>query len=119
MNDLEEGKAPLLNGTQLPDKTIGFKKLPFNTSYVSEAMQRYKPSKYHSFETIQLVSEELRTRPGGFRSNGMPGKMADQTLLRLVKRRFKHMGRAPKLAICITMYNEDVKEFKETIAGVI
>jgi len=44
----------------------------FNTSYITELQteEKWKPPKYHSFETMQLVHTDLRSYPAGFGRNG-------------------------------------------------
>ena len=57
--------------------------------------------------------------PCGFRKDGKPRKIKNSCLIA----RLKHLSHLkedrPKLAVCITMYNEKVKEFKDTLEGVL
>ena len=61
-----------------------------------------------------------KVRGAGFREDGKPRhiKMTN-CLLSDIRRRTKQRGRSPAMAICITMYNEDEKELKATLKGII
>jgi hypothetical protein len=58
-------------------------------------------------------------RPCGFRSNGKYRQIKNSCLLSLVKSRCEEKKIKPKMAVCITMYNEDIEELQTTIKGVI
>lgn len=57
--------------------------------------------------------------PCGFRKDGKPRKISNLCLISRIKNLCFLKEERPKLAVCITMYNEDVKEFKDTLEGVL
>ena len=57
--------------------------------------------------------------PCGFRKDGRPRKIKNQCLISRLKNLCIVKKERPKLSVCITMYNEDVKEFKDTLEGVL
>lgn len=61
----------------------------------------------------------FKIRPCGFRKNGKMRKFKNSTLIAKVKTKCRLRGRNPRLAVCITMYNEDEEELKTTLSGVI
>ena len=82
----------------------------------------WKPPRYHSYETMMLhVKENVlkKARPAGFRSSGKPRKIKTTCLISRVKNKCRMKNMNPKLAVCITMYNEDEDELKRTLSGVI
>jgi hypothetical protein len=46
-------------------------------------------------------------------------KIKNTCLIAKVKTRCRLRGKNPKLAVCITMYNEDEQELKNTLTGVL
>jgi len=54
-------------------------------------------------------------RPCGFKKDGNYRKIKDSCLLARMRNLCILGDRRPKLAVCITMYNEAVDEFKTTI----
>ena len=63
--------------------------------------------------------EENILVPCGFRKDGKPRKIKNSCLISRIKHLCHLKDERPKLAVCITMYNEDVKEFKDTLEGVL
>jgi hypothetical protein len=61
----------------------------------------------------------VKIRPCGFRSSGKMRKIKNTCLISKVKTRCRIRGKNPKVAVCITMYNEDEGELKTTLKGVI
>jgi len=61
----------------------------------------------------------VKIRPCVFRSIGKMRKIKNTCLLSKIKTRCRIKGKNPKLAVCITMYNEDEAELKTTLTGVI
>jgi len=61
-----------------------------------------------------------KVRGAGFREDGKPRhiKMTNCHLSD-IRRRCKQRGRPPAIAICITMYNEDEKELRTTLKGIV
>jgi len=55
----------------------------------------------------------------GFLTNGNRRLIKEDCLLSTVKAECKEYGERPKLAVCITMFNENEAEFKTTIAGLL
>ena len=83
-------------------------------------MEDWKPPALHSYDTIQLITnEEGEVLPVGFGHNGMTRRIKRDSLLSQMKTRCQTLGVPPKMAVCITMYNEDVSELKQTLSGAI
>lgn len=57
--------------------------------------------------------------PCGFSKDGKARKIKNACLISRIKYLCHLKNERPKLAVCITMYNEDVKEFKDTLEGVL
>lgn len=70
---------------------------------------------------MALADSQLncKIRPCGFRSSGKMRKIKNTCLLSKIKTKCRLRGRNPKLAVCITMYNENEQELKNTLTGVI
>lgn len=87
---------------------------------LSKAAQ-WKPAKFVSFETIALTSTKLNpsVRPAGFRKNGVNRQIKSTCMLGRMKKLSMLRNKFPKMAVCITMYNEDESELKTTISGVL
>ena len=85
------------------------------------AKTRWKPAKYVSFETLGLTSTALNptVRPCGFKTDGKNRMVKNTCLLARMKKLHMLRKSTPKLAVCITMYNEDESELKTTISGVL
>ena len=81
----------------------------------------WKPAKFISFETMGLTSTKLNptVRPCGFRTNGRDRMIKSTCLLARIKKVNMLKKTNPKLAVCITMYNENEAELKMTISGVL
>jgi hypothetical protein len=81
----------------------------------------WKPAKFVSFETMGLTSTKLNptVRPCGFRTNGRDRMIKSTCLLARIKKVNMLKKTNPKLAVCITMYNENESELKMTISGVL
>jgi Chitin synthase len=61
-------------------------------------------------------------RPCGFQKNGQSRAIKSTCLIARMKKLTtlnKKEKKNPALAVCITMYNENEKELKETISGVL
>jgi hypothetical protein len=58
-------------------------------------------------------------RPCGFRKDGTVRKMKDSCLMSRMRQLGMKKGTQPKIAVCITMYNEDETELKSTLSGVL
>jgi hypothetical protein len=54
-------------------------------------------------------------RPCAFRKDGIPRKIKDATLLSRIKKLCFLKESSLKIAVCITMYNEEENEFKTTM----
>jgi len=81
----------------------------------------WKPPRFQSFETIGLTSTaaNLVVRPHGFRTDGTLRTIKKTCMLGRMKKLQLLSDTAPKLAVCITMYNENEEELKLTMRGVI
>ena len=58
-------------------------------------------------------------RGAGFRTDGEARHIKSTCLLADIRRRTVQRKRPPALAVCITMYNEDEKELKNTLRGIV
>lgn len=81
----------------------------------------WKPPMNHSFETMCLSDSKMnsRIRACGFRPNGNYRKIKNTCLLSKIKRRCIEKNKKPKLAVCVTMYNENEEELITTLNGVM
>ena len=81
----------------------------------------WKPAKFLSYETMGLTSTKLNPtiRPCGFKINGKNRTIKNTCLLGRMKKLNMLRKTNPKLAVCITMYNETEDELKTTIKGVL
>ena len=91
------------------------------TTSVSQvpSTSEWKPPKNVSYETLCLTNTELnsKVRPAGFRSNGRHRKVKNTSLISKIRTRCRIRKEQPKLAVCITMYNEDESELRTTMRG--
>ena len=78
-----------------------------------------KIAKNHSYDTMQLLHGDIEVMPCGFGTGGARRRLKKNTLLGKLKERCNQRGRPPKLAVCITMYNEEERELVDTITGVM
>ena len=87
----------------------------------SSRLPKWKPPKYISYEAMGLTSTKLNpsVRPCGFRTNGTNRMIKSTCLLARMKKLCMLKNTTPKLAVCITMYNENEIELKTTISGVL
>lgn len=60
-----------------------------------------------------------KIRPCGFKANGKMRKIKKTCLISQIKTKCRLRGRNPKLAVCITMYNENEQELRDTLTGVL
>jgi len=58
-------------------------------------------------------------RPCGFRTDGSVRKIKDTCLISRMRTLGMKKGSHPKIAVCITMYNELEKELKDTLSGIL
>ena len=81
----------------------------------------WKPPHNASYETLVLTDSTLncKIRPAGFRPSGKYRQVKNTCLLSKIKTRCRIRGEAPKMAVCITMFNEDESELKTTLAGLL
>ena len=70
---------------------------------------------------MALTSTKLNTkvRPCGFKTNGKNRMIKSTCLLARIKKLNMLRNSTPKLAVCITMYNENEEELKYTMQGVL
>ena len=87
----------------------------------SSKLPNWKPPKFISYEAMGLTSTKLNpsVRPCGFRTNGTNRMIKSTCLLARMKKLCMLKNTTPKLAVCITMYNENEAELKMTISGVL
>lgn len=92
------------------------------TGNITELQQEnWKPAREHSYETLALADSQFnrKIRPAGFRSNGKWRKIKNNCLISKIKTKCRIKNKNPKLAVCITMYNENEEELKRTLTGVL
>lgn len=86
-------------------------------------LERYnwKPAKFISYEAMGLTTTKLNTRvrPCGFKVNGKNRIIKSTCLLARIKKLNMLKNTSPKLAVCITMYNENESELITTMKGVL
>ncbi len=58
-------------------------------------------------------------QPYGFKAGGEYVKLSSDSLLSKIRKKHRALATKLKLAVCITMYNEDEQELKDTIEGVL
>ena len=113
--DNDDVKKELLDGQD------GYFKSNDTMGITEIKMEQWKPARLHSYETMALADSQLncKIRPCGFRSSGKMRKIKNTCLLSKIKTKCRLRGRNPKLAVCITMYNENEQELKDTLTGVL
>ena len=83
---------------------------------------QWKPRSETTYETLVLTSSEFnsKVRGAGFREDGQARhiKFTD-CLLSDIRRRCRQRNRVPAMTVCITMYNEDENELKNTLRGIV
>jgi len=81
----------------------------------------WKPRSETTYETLMLTKTQFncKIRGAGFRTNGKIRHIKKTSLLAKIRTRCRIRKRDPALAICITMYNEDEVELKNTLRGLI
>ena len=93
-----------------------------NRSSLNMSMKKepgWKPDKDQSYETLVLTQTELneKLRPAGFRSNNKHRQIKNTCMISKIRTRCHIRNANPKLAICITMYNEKAEELIKTLEG--
>lgn len=58
-----------------------------------------------------------KVRPAGFRSSGKHRQVKNTSMISKIRTRCRIRKENPKLAVCITMYNEDENELRTTLTG--
>ena len=88
---------------------------------VKKKKPAWKPAKFQSYETMGLTTTEENdsVRPCGFQLDNKPRKIKGTCLIARMKELCVIKNTLPKMAICITMYNEDESEFMMTMRGII
>ena len=90
-----------------------------NNDYDIEGQKKqvWKPAKFQSYETMGLTktAQNETIRPCGFRKDGKLRKIKDTCLIARMKNLCVLKETQPKIAACITMYNENESEFKITL----
>jgi hypothetical protein len=81
----------------------------------------WKPARNISYETMVLANTELnkKIRPAGYRSDGKFRQIKGTCLLSKIRTRCRVRNMNPRMTVCITMYNEDENELKQTLEGVL
>lgn len=75
-----------------------------------------------NYETISMIKTDPVNHtfvPCGFLKNGQIRPIYGNSLIGRIKRYHQNNGTNPKLMVCITMYNEDEEEFKNSMRGVL
>lgn len=81
----------------------------------------WKPPINISYETVCLANTESnqQLRPAGFRTDGKFRQIKATSMMAKVRARCMIRKQNPKMAICVTMYNEDETELRNTLRGLI
>ena len=91
-------------------------------SKITIMQTKWKPRSETTYETLVLTNSEFnsKVRGAGFREDGQARhiKFTD-CLLSDIRRRCRQRDRVPAMTICITMYNEDENELKNTLRGIV
>ena len=106
-NDPDNGGS-ILSIQEHDQESLGDK-----TEHIAGIAERdWKPPNNVSYETLVLTDSTLncKIRPAGFRPSGKYRQVKNTCLLSKIKTRCRIRGEAPKMAVCITMFNEDVSE---------
>lgn len=79
----------------------------------------WKPPINVSYETMVLTktAKNNKVRPAGFRPSAKYRQIKNTCMLAKIKTRCRIRKQNPRLAVCITMYNEDEKELQTTLSG--
>lgn len=79
----------------------------------------WKPAINVSYETLCLTQTTLnqKLRPAGFRTNAKHRQVKNTSMISKIRTRSRIRKENPKLAVCITMYNEDETELQTTLRG--
>lgn len=117
-SDSEENTGPLMTAQasqvlkKIADESDG------GTSF---AMQEWKKRSETTYETLVLAKTQFncKVKGAGFRKNGKMRTIKKNVLLAKMKTRCRLRKAPPKLAMCLTMYNEDTVELKNTLRGLI
>ena len=83
---------------------------------------QWKPKSDTTYETLVLTRSEFnsKVRGAGFRQDGQARQIKfTQCHLSDIRRRCRQRDRPPAMTICITMYNEDEQELKNTLRGIL
>ena len=75
-----------------------------------------------NYETVSMVKTDVvnhKFMPCGFLKSGQIRPISSHCKIGQIKRYHHARGTSPKLMVCITMYNEDIEEFKFTMRGVL
>ena len=108
--------------SQVSDEEALQKNYLDQTEMISSIKQvAWKPAKNISYETLALTDSQLncKIRGAGFRPNGKFRTIKNTCLLSKIRTRCRLRKRNPAMAICVTMYNEEVEELKLTLSGLI
>ena len=68
---------------------------------------------------IKTNRNSTKMLPCGFLKNGNIRPLSSQSLLYKSKRFHETRGTRPKLAICVTMFNENERAFRYTMEGIL
>lgn len=104
------------------DESEGYDKSEMDQTRMTVQQVQWKPRSETTYETLVLTNSEFnsKVRGAGFRSDGRARQIKfTQCLLSDIRRRCSQRKRSPALCICITMYNEDEQELKNTLRGVV
>jgi cellulose synthase/poly-beta-1,6-N-acetylglucosamine synthase-like glycosyltransferase len=75
-----------------------------------------------NYETLSMIKTDTENHtfmPCGFLKNGQIRPIYGNSTIGKLKRYHHNQGTNPKLMTCITLYNEDIEEFKFTMRGVL
>ena len=81
----------------------------------------WKPAQNMSYETLCLTNSTLncKIRPAGFRTSAKYRQVKNTCMISKIKTRCRIRGEPPKMAVCITMYNEDEDELRTSLRGLL
>ena len=94
----------------------------FNSVHSAATLKKglpWKPAINISYETLVLTNspDNPKLRPAGFRPNARHRQVKNTCMISKIRTRCRIRKENPKMAVCITMYNEDENELRHTLRG--
>ena len=127
--DNNDGAAikPLLNHSDEASKKQDVKRIKSvlvestGSEFIKKRDVPWKPAINVSYETLMITdtAHNQSLRPAGFRPDGKPRQIKNTSMMSKIRTRCAIRKENPKVAVCITMYNEAFEELQATMQGVL